>query len=320
MKKISRCFHVWQLVILLALVLSFGLPQMVWAEYPDKPINVYVGFKAGGATDAMARMLGKSMEAQLGQPVVIVNKAGGGGTLAATALKGCKPDGYHLAMTPTQAYTFMPRFMAIQKKATYSFGDFDYLATVGQYQLAFVGPPSVNSWQDLIAMSKKKGDLSMAGMTPLDRMVSRFIAKKEGVTIKFVPYKGGAETLSALMGGHVDFAFSGGIHVKYTAAGKMKTLLALGSKPLLADPDVPTLKQLYGIGIEGANMYALPKGTPDGIIKKLEAAVAQAVEDKAYQGLMAKIRFPINYRDHKTVSAYIAQQNEEMALLFEQLK
>jgi tripartite-type tricarboxylate transporter receptor subunit TctC len=320
MKGLSRFFQVWHRIMLIVLTLCLTFTSFVWAEYPEKPVNVYVGFKAGGATDAMARMLGKSIEKQLGQPVVIVNKAGGGGTLAATTLKGSKPDGYHLAMTPSQSYTFMPRFMALQKKAPYGFGDFDYLATVGQYQLAFVGPPNVKSWQDLISLGKQKGGLSMAGMTPIDRLVSRFIAKKEGVAIKFVPFKGGAETLTALMGGHTDFAFSGGIHVKYTAAGKMKTLLALGSKPLLADPDVPTMKQLYGIGVEGANMYALPKGTPDNVIKTLEAAVAQAVQEKAYKGLMGKMRFPINYRDHKAVSKYLAQQNDEMASLFEQLK
>ncbi len=88
-----------------------------WAQYPEKPINLIVGFKAGGTSDSVARFLAKSLQTQLGQPVLVVNNPGGGETLAATTVKKSAPDGYSIAVITNTAYTFMPYFMAMQKKA-----------------------------------------------------------------------------------------------------------------------------------------------------------------------------------------------------------
>jgi len=321
MRFSTRCTITFQIIFIVVMVTGLGFNQSAWAAYPDKPINLIVGFKAGGITDSVARILAKSMQEQLGQPVLVVNKPGGGGFLAASYVRKSAPDGYNIAMTVSVAYTFMPHFMAKQKKVAFSWDDFDYLATVGEFQAAYVGPPSIKTWKELMDLGKQKKGLSVASMTPIDAMVTRYIAKKEGIPIKIVPFKGGAETLTAVMGEHTDFGFSGGLHIKYTKAGKLNTLAAFSGNGLAAEPQVPTLTKLgYDVDSGSAVTVSLPKGTPDNIIMKLETCVAKAVQTEEYKGLMSKIKFPINYRGPKATSKYISEQYGSMQNLFEFLK
>ncbi len=135
-----------------------GFLQPVWAEYPDKPINLIVGFKAGGVTDSTARILAKSIQKQLGQPVLVINKPGGGGFRAAAVVGKSAPDGYSFAMTSSTAYSFMPLFLAKQKKKMFKWNDLVHFSTVGEFQLAYVGPPAIKTWDDLIKLGKKRGD------------------------------------------------------------------------------------------------------------------------------------------------------------------
>ncbi len=321
MRLSTRCTITFRIIFIVVMVTSLGFSQSAWAEYPDKPINLIVGFKAGGVTDSVARILAKSMQEQLGQPVLVVNKPGGGGFLAASYVRKSAPDGYNIAMTVSVAFTFMPHFMAKQKKVSFHWDDFDYLATAGEYQVAYVGPPSIKTWKELMDLGKQKKGLSVASMTPIDAMVTRYIAKKEGIPIKIVPFKGAAETLTAVMGGHTDFGFSGGLHIKYTKAGKLNTLAALLRDGLAAEPQVPTMTELgYDVDAGSAITLALPKGTPGNILMKLEASVAKAVQSKEYKGLMSKIKYPVNYRGPKATSEYISEQYGSMKNLFDYLK
>ncbi len=292
-----------------------------WAEYPEKPINLIVGFKAGGTSDTVARFLARSLQTQLGQPVLVMNKPGGGGTLAATTVKKSAPDGYNIAVITNTAYTFMPYFMAMQKKAPYNWDDFTHLATVGEIQLAFVGPPAVKNWQDLLALGRQKGGLSVASLSPTIGLITRLIAKKEGISIKSVPFKGGSESMPALLGGHTDFAVSGGIHIKYTRAGKMNTLAAFSGDGLAAEPEVPTLRQLgYDIDFGVSLTVSLPKGTPPEIVQKLQQALSRAVQEKEYIDLMAKLVIPVNFRDAAQTTQYMKNQSVYNKQLFDFLK
>jgi len=309
------------MVFIIALIISIGMISPVWADYPEKNINIIVGFKPGGITDSLARILAKAMQDHLGQPVIVINAPGGGGFLAASKIRKSPADGYNIAMTTSIAFSFMPHFMAKQKKASFAWDDFTYLATVGENQAAYVGGPDIKTWQDLLDIGKKKGKLSVAGMLPVDAMISRYISKKEGIPIKNAPFKGGTETLTAVMGGHTDFGFSGGLHIKYIQSGKLNTLAAFSGLGLAAEPGVPTLKSLgYDIDAGAALTLSLPKGTPDHIVKKLEDSLKKTVETPAYLELMSKLRMPVNYRGAKVTTQYISEQYLSMKDLFEFLK
>ncbi len=158
-------------------------------------------------------------------------------------------------------------------------------------------------------------------MTPLDGLIVRYIGKKEGIPIKHIPFKGGSETLTAVMGNHTDFGFSGGLHIKYIKSGKLNTLAAISGVGLAAEPHVPTLQKLnYGIDVGVAITLSLPKGTPKAVVAKLEKAVAHAVQTKEYKGLMTKIQIPVIYRGAEAANKYISDQNMSMVRLFEFLK
>ena len=308
--------------IVFAMIISLGLVQPVFAEYPEKPINLIVAHKAGGMADTASRILAKSLQDQLGQPVLVVNKPGGGGLKGAMTVMKSPADGYNLVMTTTATYTFMPHFMAEQKKAVLNWDSLAHLATVADFQGAYVGPPSIKTWEELLQLGKQKGELTVASLSQIDAMISRYIGRKEGINIKAVPFKGGAGTMTALLGNHVDFAFSGGLHAKYVSAGQMITLAATSFDGLVAEPKVPTLEQLgyEGIGGPAAMIVSVTKGTPDKIQLKLEQAIKQAVESKDYKELMSNVQMPIIFRGIEETNNYTSDVYASMKKLFDSLK
>jgi tripartite-type tricarboxylate transporter receptor subunit TctC len=155
-KKISMIF------VVMALAAVCAGPAL--AEYPDRPIKILVGFKAGGGVDTMARLLAKKAGDILGQPVVVVSKPGGGGAIAAKAVLGAKPDGYNLVFSITLTFAGWPHMT----KVKYTVDDFTYIASVGKFQEAFVAGSEqpFKDWKGLIEAAKKKeGGLNAAVMT-----------------------------------------------------------------------------------------------------------------------------------------------------------
>ncbi|MCP4624366.1 MAG: tripartite tricarboxylate transporter substrate binding protein [bacterium] len=294
------------IIIILVLLLAMAAPA--WAEYPTKPIKMLVGFRAGGGTDTMARMLAKPLGKILGQPITVVNKPGGAGGVAATLIKNSKPDGYTIGATLLITYSFMPNF---SKKVKYTKDDFTYIAALGQFQEAFVckADKPWNDFPDLIKWAKKNPDteLTYASITPIDKLFLAHISKKEGIKFRIMPVKGGAGLVPAILGDHVDFGFSGGIHYKYLKSGEMKVLAGLPENRLTATPDVPSLHEFgYSLVLENCFMAAGPKGLPKPILDKLSAAFEKAVNDKEYQSLLLdKLHYPPFYKSPEEVTNWV---------------
>lgn len=306
------------LVICLVLFLASSIPS--WAEYPDRPVKILVGFRAGGTVDTMARLISKKAGDILGQPVVVVNKPGGGGAIAAKETLRAKPDGYTLSFNIVLTYAAWPHMT----KVKYTEDDFTYIAAVGKFQEAFVSLPNKGwtDWKGLIAYAKKQGPLNVSVMTPYDKQVLRYIAKKEGVEFNLVPTKGGSAIMTQVLGNHVDFGFSGGIHYQYVKAGKMIVLVGHGQERLIGTPDVPTLKELgYNIALENYNVVAGPKGMPDDVTQKLGKAFGQAVQSAEYQDLMKnKLHFPALFIGPEELSLKIKAMSKDFKAMAEFLK
>jgi len=312
MKKSKKIAYV--MTIFMVLLLASSLPS--WAEYPDRPVKILVGFRAGGSVDTMARLLSKKAGNILGQPVVVVNKPGGGGAIAAKETLRSKPDGYTLCFTVALTYAAWP----YMTKVKYTEDDFTYISAVGKFQEAFVSLPDKgwNDWKGLVAYAKKQGSLNVAVMTPYDKQVLRYIAKKEGVQFNMVPTKGGAAIMTQVLGNHVDFGFSGGIHYQYVKAGKMIVLAGHGQERLIGTPDIHTLKELgYDVVLENYNIVAGPKDIPDDVTQKLGQAFSQAVQSPEYQDLMQnRLHFPAIFFGPEALSSKIkamAQNFKDMA-------
>jgi len=159
-------------------------------------------------------------------------------------------------------------------------------------------------------------------MTPYDKQVLRYIAKKEGVEFNLVPTKGGSAIMTQVLGNHVDFGFSGGIHYQYVKAGKMIVLVGHGQERLIGTPDVPTLKELgYNIALENYNVVAGPKGMPDDVTQKLGKAFGQAVQSAEYQDLMKnKLHFPALFIGPEELSLKIKAMSKDFKAMAEFLK
>ena len=270
---------------LLFVFVMLGVTPAFAADFPTKPIEMQVAYAAGGLADSMARVIAKSMEESLGQPVVVVNKPGAGGALGVTVLKSAKPDGYTIGVVTGITLTYTP----LVEKVSYTMEDFKYLASVGRFQEAFVAPPDkpYKNFKDLVAYAKKNPGLTYASMNPIAEYILTAIAKKEGLDWRAIPTKGGSEVMTAVMGKHVDFGFSGGIHTSFVKAGEMIVLAGLGKKRLLASPDVPTLIESgYDFFFDNDNIVYAPKGIPDDVAKKLTAAIEKAAKDPKYIELL----------------------------------
>ena len=286
--------RVW-VAVLVAVFMMIGVTAPQAADYPSKPVEMLVGYKAGGLVDTMARALAKPMEEALGQPVVILNKPGAGGALAVTSLKGAKPDGYTIGITTALTFTYTPYV----QKVDFGLDDYTFVGSVGRFQEAFVSAPD-KPWKDfkgLVEYSKKNPGLAFATMHPIGGDILQYIAKKEGIQWREIPTKGGEEVMTAILGNHVDFGFSGGIHTSFVKAGKMIVLAGLGKERLLASPDVPTLTEFgYGVTFVNDNIIAVPKGLPDPVKAKLASAVEKAAKDPGYIDLLQnKLVIPAVY-------------------------
>ena len=277
-------------------------------NYPAAPVQMFVGYAPGGNVDAIARSVAKYMEPTLKQPVVVVNKAGAGGSLMVQQIKTAKPDGYTVGLTTGVTYTYNP----LAQKVDYTIDDVKYVAAVTQMQEAFVSG-SDKPWKDfkgLIEYSKKHPGLSYASQNPIADAILASIAKKESIDWTAIPVKGGAETITAILGKHVDFGFSGGIHTPQVKAGKMIVLCSLGDKRLIGSPNVPTLTELgYDIQFVTHNVIAVPKATPDNVVKILTAAVEKAMKDPALVDLFQnKMDIPAVYLGPEATEKHIRQQ------------
>jgi len=255
-------------------------------EYPEKPIQLIVCYSPGGATDFQARIVTMVAQKYLGQPIVIINKPGGGGMVGWNwFVTSAKPDGYTLV-----AYN-IPHFIAqsivYPKKAKYNIRNMEPIANWGADPAVLVVPKNspFNSVDDLVRYAKKHpGRVTVSGA---GRYVGHHIAllqleKAAGIKTKYIPYKGGVPALLAVISGEVMAGFNNTSDA-YRSRDRIKILAVADLKRNPFIPDVPTFKEL-GYDVDDASNnrrgIAAPKGTPPEIIKKLEDAFMKMFTNK----------------------------------------
>ena len=262
---------------LLAVVSLNGL-----AAWPEKPIKVLIGYAPGGSTDVVARLLAPKLGEKLGQPVIVENKPGGAGDLAAEVMLQAPPDGYTLLMTTVAVHAINPGLL---KQRFHPLNDFTPIALVCSYPMIMIGSPqtsfkSIGELKELAA--KSPTFYSSSGVGSPGHLSGELLVRALKADITHVPYKGAQAVIADLLGGHVEMYFN----PMPSARGYVKqnpdkvTPLAVTSRvrsPQL--PDVPTLDELGLKGFDVYSWYGLcaPGGTPKDIIDKLSAEVARAL-------------------------------------------
>ncbi|MFV0437832.1 MAG: Bug family tripartite tricarboxylate transporter substrate binding protein [Desulfopila sp.] len=253
------------------------LAQPVTAgPYPDQPIVIVVGSTPGSAPDTLARIISAKMGEVLGQPVVVENRPGAAGSVAASVVARAKADGYTLGLL-TAVHSITP---TLRKNAGFNLiTDFDGVGMVASVPLIFVVNKDLGvTTMDEFIERAKKGDIfySTPGIGTLQHLATQAFAREKGLTMSIVPYKGGGDATKAVISNEVQLFYAGIPpalpHVK------KGTIVALGistPKRSPAVPDVPTFQELGFVDYNVDNWHALvaPKGTPKEIIAKLSDAL-----------------------------------------------
>lgn len=274
--------------VALALTASFVLvPSLASAQsYPTKPITLVVPFAAGGPTDVVARALGAAMTRTLGQTVVVENKTGAGGTIAASFTARAAPDGYTFLIH----HNGMATAPALYRKLTYNpLTDFEYVSQVIDVPMTVVGRKDLpaKDYKELIAWLKANGEkvnMAHAGLGAVSHLCSVLFRQAVGVDMTTVPYQGTGPAMTALLGGQVDLLCDQTTSTtQYIKAGSVKLYGVTTTQRLKTLPNAPTLDEqgLKGFQVVVWHGIYAPKGTPKEAIDKFGGALKAALKDPA---------------------------------------
>ncbi|WP_424625187.1 Bug family tripartite tricarboxylate transporter substrate binding protein [Achromobacter marplatensis] len=290
MKTLKRLFAYRRLLCGLAAG-AFCATGVAADPYPSQPITLVNPYAAGGPADVLGRALARELEKQLGKPVIVENKAGGGAAIGANFVARAKPDGYTLLLGTSAAHVVTP---LMQRTPYDGIKDFAFVSIVANQPNMLVARPTLNaaSVADLVAMARKdpgKINYASAGPGSSPHLGAELFRERAGVDIVHIPYSGAAPAINDLVGGQVDIAVLNlAASLQFIRSGRLKALAYANGKrsPLL--PDVPTLAESGVTGAESASWYSLaaPKGTPVDVLQRLNDAMGRVNADAEYGKLM----------------------------------
>ena len=261
-----------------ATLLGLCVQAQTLSAYPAKPIKIVVPFPAGGTSDVLARLIGQKMTESWGQPVVIDNKPGSSGNLGADLVAKAAPDGYTLVLMDVGNLVISPALFKLPFNVVNDFAPVAMVA-YSPHLLAVSSKVPANTPAELVAYAKaQKGKLNYAvaaGMGSASHLAGVTYAQRNGIEWGYVPYKGGAQAITDLIGGQVDVMFNGMVatypHVK---AGKIKLIAISSAKRNAQMPETPTVAESLPGFLTGSFQGLLaPAGTPKAVVDKLYAEV-----------------------------------------------
>jgi tripartite-type tricarboxylate transporter receptor subunit TctC len=258
--------------------------------FPTRPIKLVIAFPAGGPTDITMRQLADNASKILGQPIVVDNKPGAGGTLPAQALQTAPPDGYTIGQIPLGVFR-LPYTTKIHWDPV---KDISYVINVTGYAFGIAVPADspFKTWNDFVAYAKANpGKLTYGstGNLTSPHLTTELIAQQLGIQLQHVPYKGSADLAQAVLGNHLMAIADSTGFAPLVESGKLRVLNTWGEKRLAKFPDAPTLKEL-GMDIVQNSPFGIgaPKGTPPEVVKKLHDAFKQAMEEPSYVAALGR--------------------------------
>jgi len=291
-----------------------GLAMADEAAYPNRPIMLVVPTAAGGTTDISARMIADSLGKALGQSVVVDNKGGGNGAIAAMAVKRAEPNGYTLLMQYSGYHVITPHVST--QKPQWSADDFRPVANVLSAPQVIVvreGLP-VKTLPELIAYAKANpGKLTYAssGNGSLQHVTGAMLEQQAGIQLMHVPYKGTGPALQDLLGGQVDMTFgTPPPFMPHIQAGKLRALAVTGKSRLPSLPGVPTAAEAGMPKLDATSWFAMfaPAKTPQAVVDKLNVEIAKIASSPAFQQKAAEQGATADYMDAKKLGEFSRQE------------
>lgn len=285
---------------MLTLALS-ALLLTVWAlnasaaqDYPKRAVTAYIPLGAGDTSDIFIRTITPHMEKFLGQPIILVNKPGSGGATAISALRSAKADGYTMSWANLPTLAILPQM----RKLVYDPKSFSYIAAPMEFEyILFVEKDApYSSLNDLVEAARKTPDsvlYSVPGLGSTNHLAVAWLAQKENVGMRAVPFEGNPKAISAVLGGYATAVnTSTTAAVSTYQAGLIKPLVVMSGERIPLVPDVPTLKELgYDFSQYSCLGAVFPPGTPEDIRHRMEDAIRYAVEQPEVQKQVAETLF-----------------------------
>ena len=257
-----------------------------------------------------------ALGAALGTNVVVKTRPGGGGAVGATEVSTAPADGYTLLFAASTSLLWPP----LTQKVEYDLNSFTYIGQITEYQQAIVAKADApfNTMEQLIEYAKTNS-LNYADQSTMSRSYIDFIGAQEGVKWTGIPTKGGGEMVPFLLGGKIDFAWSGGIHNRY--GDDMKVLMSMNAGALVGSPDSPTVADKYGVSMPSQAVIVAPAGTPADIVVRIEAAMEEATKDADFSDLITnKLKFPVKFVGSEALAVDITTTTTGLKEVIEKTK
>jgi tripartite-type tricarboxylate transporter receptor subunit TctC len=287
-----------QVLALATIALGLSVPPAVLAQnYPTKPIKLVLGFSAGGSADALARMVSQKLSDSLGQSVVVENRTGASGTIAAASVARAPADGYTLLFITSGHAGNATLFQKLPYDTLKDFAPIMSVASVSNV-VVVNSQSKYRKLSDLVADARAQpGKLNYAaagGGATLPNLAADVFRNETGTDFQSIPYKGSGPALIALLGGEVDFAFDTvpGIH-SHVKAGKLRALAVTTIKRSAALPDVPTIAEEVAPGFDVLGWFGMvaPAGTPRPVIDQINKTLAQILQTQEMRDRLMELGF-----------------------------
>jgi tripartite-type tricarboxylate transporter receptor subunit TctC len=322
-KTLLRAGFRWQevsFVFILGLLLAClparsGFGQENIAKYPSRPITLIEPTPPGSEADIPVRLIAKAAEKFLGQPIIIVNKAGGSQAIGIAATASAKPDGYTIGHAGHPGLFFAP---LMDKVPYHPVKDLREIMQFGYLNIAVTvkGDSPFAGFKDIVEFARKnpkKLTYGTAGSGTAGNLLMEQIARKEKVQFTHIPFKGSPETQAALMGGHI-LVGTGGFTHALVEDKQIRLVLLIAEKRSPAYPQVSILSDLgYDIPAPMLLNIVGPKGLPQEMVKKLDDAFAKAMNEPIFITQMKDLRLTMFYRNSQDLEKYVAENYEAFA-------
>jgi tripartite-type tricarboxylate transporter receptor subunit TctC len=301
-----------------ALVSSWALAQ---DRYPNKPITLIAPWPPGGSSDAIMRAFAESAGQQLGTSVVVENRPGAGGTLGATAMVIARPDGYLITQLPLGVY----RLPHMQKMLFDPLRDLTHIVCLTGYTFGLVATMDApfRTLKEMVAYARAHpGQLEYGstgtGTTP--HLAVEEFSQKAGITLNHIPYKGSAELMQAILGGHIRVMSGTTEFAPAVREGRLRLLATLGQKRTKGFPDVPTVKESgWDTITESPFGIGGPKGLDPQVTRILHDAFRKTLDDPKVLDWLDRLYQPILYMNTEEYTRYAARTFEAERATIERL-
>jgi tripartite-type tricarboxylate transporter receptor subunit TctC len=283
----------------------------VWA-FPDRPITIIVPFAAGGGTDITARTVGKFLEREFGQSVVVQNRAGAGGEIGMAAVAEARPDGHTIGIINTPGVVTIP----IERRARFALDSFDFFAGVVEdpASILVLNSSPITSIAELVAAAKRDPGgitLGSAGIGSSGHIAMLLLEQAAGITFTNVPFSGTSLAVTNMLGGQIAGTTSNlGEAFAMTAGQPVRNLGVMAAKRLPFAPDLPTFAEAgYAIEAGSIRSFGGPRGLAPEVLARYEATFAKLMRDPEFLEDARRTTQPLNYRPRAELVAALRESD-----------